>query len=70
MFGMFGHKRSHDGNAVVTGAGSGIGAAFATELAVRGNRVVCSDIDDTAAQLLAHDASKWRMKAIESSEGD
>ncbi len=53
MFGMFGHKRSHDGNAVVTGAGSGIGAAFATELAVRGNRVVCSDIDDTAARRTA-----------------
>jgi NAD(P)-dependent dehydrogenase (short-subunit alcohol dehydrogenase family) len=48
MFGMT--KRSHDGDAVVTGAGSGIGAAFAVELAQRGNRVICSDIDESAAQ--------------------
>jgi NAD(P)-dependent dehydrogenase (short-subunit alcohol dehydrogenase family) len=34
---------------VVTGAGSGIGAAFATELARRGGRVVCSDINEVAA---------------------
>ncbi len=43
-------KRSHGASAVVTGAGSGIGAAFATELARRGSAVVCSDIDDDAAQ--------------------
>ncbi|GFG71344.1 SDR family NAD(P)-dependent oxidoreductase [Mycolicibacter senuensis] len=43
-------KRSHEASAVVTGAGSGIGAAFATELARRGSAVVCSDIDDDAAQ--------------------
>lgn len=42
-------KRSHDAAAVITGAGSGIGAAFARELANRGGRVVCSDIDETAA---------------------
>jgi NAD(P)-dependent dehydrogenase (short-subunit alcohol dehydrogenase family) len=35
---------------VVTGAGSGIGAAFARELAARGGRVVCSDVDEVAAQ--------------------
>lgn len=43
-------KRSHDAAAVITGAGSGIGAAFAVELAARGGRVVCSDIDEHAAQ--------------------
>lgn len=43
-------RRSHNGDAVVTGAGSGLGAAFAIELAARGNRVLCSDIDAAAAQ--------------------
>ncbi|MEB3049147.1 SDR family NAD(P)-dependent oxidoreductase [Mycolicibacter sp. MYC123] len=43
-------KRSHNACAVVTGAGSGIGAAFAVELARRGSAVVCSDIDDDAAR--------------------
>jgi NAD(P)-dependent dehydrogenase (short-subunit alcohol dehydrogenase family) len=42
-------KVSHNALAVVTGAGSGIGAAFATELARRGGRVVCSDINEVAA---------------------
>jgi len=42
-------KVSHNALAVVTGAGSGIGAAFATELARRGGRVVCSDINDVTA---------------------
>lgn len=41
---------SHGASAVVTGAGSGIGAAFAVELARRGGTVVCSDIDEAAAQ--------------------
>jgi NAD(P)-dependent dehydrogenase (short-subunit alcohol dehydrogenase family) len=40
---------SHNALAVVTGAGSGIGAAFAVELARRGGRVVCSDINEVAA---------------------
>ncbi|MGU3502379.1 SDR family NAD(P)-dependent oxidoreductase [Mycobacterium sp. C31M] len=48
-----GPKRSRNADAVVTGAGSGIGAAFALELASRGGRVVCSDIDDAAAQTTA-----------------
>ncbi len=43
-------KTSHDALAVVTGAGSGIGAAFALELGRRGSAVVCSDIDEVAAQ--------------------
>ena len=53
--GIFGssRKRSRDAAAVITGAGSGIGAAFATELARRGGRVVCSDIDETAARVTA-----------------
>ncbi|MGI8679961.1 MAG: SDR family NAD(P)-dependent oxidoreductase [Jatrophihabitans sp.] len=45
-----GTRRSHDAKAVVTGAGSGIGQAFAVELAARGGSVVCSDIDEVAAQ--------------------
>ncbi len=44
-------KRSHGAAAVITGAGSGIGAAFAVELAARGGAVVCSDIDEHAAQV-------------------
>jgi short-subunit dehydrogenase len=56
--GIFGsHKRSHRADAVITGAGSGIGAAFAVELATRGGRVVCSDVADVA--LLAKEAQAW-----------
>ena len=52
--GLFGSKkRSHDAAAVITGAGSGIGAAFAAELARRGGRIVCSDIDEKAARATA-----------------
>ncbi|MHA0285933.1 SDR family NAD(P)-dependent oxidoreductase [Mycobacterium sp. C3-094] len=51
--GFFGTKRSHRADAVITGAGSGIGAAFATELARRGGRVLCSDIDLDAATATA-----------------
>ncbi len=52
MIGPFGKspKVSHHARAVITGAGSGIGAAFAIELAKRGSRVVCSDIDEVAAK--------------------
>jgi NAD(P)-dependent dehydrogenase (short-subunit alcohol dehydrogenase family) len=52
MIGPFGKspKVSQHARAVVTGAGSGIGAAFAIELARRGSRVVCSDIDEVAAK--------------------
>jgi NAD(P)-dependent dehydrogenase (short-subunit alcohol dehydrogenase family) len=44
-----GSKRSHRAQAVVTGAGSGIGRAFALELAARGGKVLCSDIDERTA---------------------
>ncbi len=44
-------KISKQAAAVVTGAGSGIGRAFALEIATRGGRVVCADINlDTAEQ--------------------
>lgn len=47
---MFKSRISRGANAVVTGAGSGIGRAFAQELAARGSRVVCSDINLATAQ--------------------
>lgn len=45
-------KQTHSYNAaaVVTGAGSGIGRAFAVELARRGGAVVCADINREAAE--------------------
>jgi NAD(P)-dependent dehydrogenase (short-subunit alcohol dehydrogenase family) len=47
---MSGKKVSRKASAVVTGAGSGIGRAFALELARRGGRVVCADIRPARAQ--------------------
>lgn len=41
---------SRQANAVVTGAGSGIGRSFSLELARRGGAVVCADINLDAAQ--------------------
>jgi NAD(P)-dependent dehydrogenase (short-subunit alcohol dehydrogenase family) len=46
-------KHSHGAAAVVTGAGSGIGAAFATELGRRGGRIVCSDVDEGSSRATA-----------------
>lgn len=43
-------KVSRDARAVVTGAGSGIGRAFALELARRGGQVICADINRDRAQ--------------------
>lgn len=42
--------RSVGASAVVTGAGSGIGRAFALALAARGGRVVCADVHGAAAE--------------------
>jgi NAD(P)-dependent dehydrogenase (short-subunit alcohol dehydrogenase family) len=53
--GIFGSsdKRSREAAAVITGAGSGIGKSFAIELAKRGGRVVCSDVDEASANATA-----------------
>lgn len=40
---------SQKARAVVTGAGSGIGRAFALELGRRGGEVICADIDERSA---------------------
>ncbi|WP_237569872.1 SDR family NAD(P)-dependent oxidoreductase [Mycolicibacterium lacusdiani] len=53
VFGRGGPKRTVGADAVITGAGSGIGAAFALELARRGGRVVCSDLDEITAAATA-----------------
>lgn len=55
---------SHHALAVVTGAGSGIGAAFAVELGRRGGSVVCSDIDEGAAQQTVDEITARGAKAV------
>jgi NAD(P)-dependent dehydrogenase (short-subunit alcohol dehydrogenase family) len=57
-------KISRGASAVVTGAGSGIGAAFAVELGKRGGAVVCSDIDEAAAQRTADTITEHGAKAV------
>lgn len=42
--------RSYHAAAVITGAGSGIGRAFALELARRGGEIICADINLSAAE--------------------
>lgn len=42
------NRLSQGANAVVTGAGSGIGRAFALEIARRGGAVLCSDINESS----------------------
>src|SRR3984957_11887972 len=58
------NKVSHNALAVVTGAGSGIGAAFATELAHRGGRVVCSDIDELAVTKTVNTITDYGGEAV------
>ncbi|MGO3326100.1 SDR family NAD(P)-dependent oxidoreductase [Gordonia sp. (in: high G+C Gram-positive bacteria)] len=57
-------RRSHGANAVVTGAGSGIGRAFAVELAARGGHVVCADIDPERAAETAEMISATGGRAV------
>ncbi|EID13605.1 short chain dehydrogenase/reductase family oxidoreductase [Mycobacterium xenopi RIVM700367] len=65
MLGLFTRKKTtHGASAVVTGAGSGIGAAFAVELARRGGAVVCSDIDEAAATKTAETIAGQGGKAL------
>jgi len=58
---------SHQASAVVTGAGSGIGQAFAIEIAARGGSVVCSDINldrarETVAMIQAAGGEAWALR--------
>ncbi len=50
---MQANLRTKNARAVVTGAGSGIGRAFAMEIARRGGSVICSDINELTAERTA-----------------
>lgn len=50
--------------AIVTGAGDGIGKASALKLAEAGANVVCSDLNEENAKLVAEEAKKFGVKAI------
>ena len=56
--------RLHERNAIVTGAGSGIGAASAVGLAREGAAVVAADIDREAADRTAQTINKAGGRAI------
>jgi meso-butanediol dehydrogenase / (S,S)-butanediol dehydrogenase / diacetyl reductase len=51
--------------AVVTGAGSGIGAAIARELSRRGHAVLATDLDPTAAERVAAECDGARSLAVD-----
>lgn len=57
-------SRTYGARAIVTGAGSGIGRAFAQELARRGGQVVCADINLPAAKETVGLIEKAGGKAI------
>ena len=57
-------RRSREARAVVTGAGSGIGRAFAVELARRGGSVVVSDLDLLGAKRTVEAITDHGGKAI------
>ena len=59
-----GRRRTARADAVVTGAGSGIGRAFALEIALRGGRVVCADIDDVSAKETADMIGERAMSQV------
>ena len=74
---MFGNnkKLTTRAFAVVTGAGSGIGRAFAVELARRGGEVLCSDIDlesaqETADSIKAAGGRAWALQCDVSVRSD
>jgi NAD(P)-dependent dehydrogenase (short-subunit alcohol dehydrogenase family) len=58
------NRRSHNAKAVVTGAGSGIGRAFALELANRGGHVVCADIDGSRADDTVREITRSGGRAV------
>ncbi|MFB8009372.1 SDR family NAD(P)-dependent oxidoreductase [Nocardia sp. NPDC056000] len=60
-----GSRRTQQADAVVTGAGSGIGRAFAVELGRRGGRVICSDIDAERARATVELVSATGGKAFD-----
>lgn len=64
---MASRKPSKQSKAIVTGAGSGIGRAFALELSRRGGSVLCTDIKlaaakETAALIEAEGGKAWAAK--------
>lgn len=56
--------------ALVTGSGSGIGAAVARRLAARGDQVACVDIDPAAARKVAAEIGESRSFALEADVSD